>query len=136
MKLTEDQRKTVLDGARKGLSWATCAGLIGVSRQTLWLARKADPELDAGMARGLAQWDLELAEQEQELRLAEEFDDAEWLAKRRERRLPNRYSPDIKMRDEVESMVEDVENAPADTGGLDFAEALAFFLAAKKSGAL
>jgi len=136
MELTEERRKKILDGARRGLSWASCAGLIGVSETTLKTLRKQHPDLDAAMAQALAEWDDELARDEEEMRRQGEFHDADWIAKRRAHRIPTRYSPDPKMRTVDERMLEDVENAPADTGGLDFAEALAFFLAAKKSGAL
>lgn len=96
--LTEEEKKIVIDGARRGLSWSTCAGLIGMPRTTLDDKRRADPELDAAMAKALAQWDSEMQEREAAFLAKGNAVAATHVADIRRKRLPQLYSPDLRMR--------------------------------------
>lgn len=134
--LTQERYAKLIGAVRKGLNYTRAAYLVGCSRETLLKLRREHPTLDADMAAALSEWDMEQAEFQLAFLAVGNAQDSERVAKIRQNRLPQWYSPTQAMRVDREMQTDDEENAPTAASGVELGDAIVALLAAKKSGAL
>lgn len=87
-------RETVLEALRSGLGFAAAAGLLGLTRQSLLMYRRKNPEFDDECVRATAHHEYGL------VRIANEgaSEDARLALELLSRRYPSRWSQRIEMR--------------------------------------
>lgn len=126
--VTAFERKKLIESARKGLSFAGCANIVGKSRNWLTAARAADEDLDRAMLQAVSEYEEELIEAR--ARCIRMVTDAEpsaaligVITATLAQRFPQRHGQDPRLRYDTttaaEERLEDLPNTKVQTPGLD-----------------